>query len=144
MSLSTGKNPDIFMLNHAFQKERTLEANGTINVSPTFDAAGTKMAFTSNRMGGPQIFMKDLASGSVSRVTKQGNYNTEPSMSPDGTLIAFSRLTSEGNRIFVQDLTTGTEQQISFGPGNDVLPPSRRTATSSPHLQPERPGTRFT
>lgn len=110
------------MLNHAFQKERTLEANGTINVSPTFDAAGTKMAFTSNRMGGPQIFMKDLASGSVSRVTKQGNYNTEPSMSPDGTLIAFSRLTSEGNRIFVQDLTTGTEQQISFGPGNDVLP----------------------
>ena len=121
-SLSTGKNPDIFMLNHAFQKERTLEANGTINVSPTFDAAGTKMAFTSNRMGGPQIFMKDLASGSVSRVTKQGNYNTEPSMSPDGTLIAFSRLTSEGNRIFVQDLTTGTEQQISFGPGNDVLP----------------------
>ena len=26
------------------------------------------------------------------------------------------------NRIFVQDLTTGTEQQISFGPGNDVLP----------------------
>ena len=122
VSLSTGKNPDIFMLNHAFQKERTLEANGTINVSPTFDAAGTKMAFTSNRMGGPQIFMKDMASGSVSRVTKQGNYNTEPSMSPDGTLIAFSRLTSEGNRIFVQDLTTGTEQQISFGPGNDVLP----------------------
>ena len=102
VSLSTGKNPDIFMLNHAFQKERTLEANGTINVS--------------------QSFMKDLASGSVSRVTKQGNYNTEPSMSPDGTLIAFSRLTSEGNRIFVQDLTTGTEQQISFGPGNDVLP----------------------
>ena len=37
-------------------------------------------------------------------------------------MIAFSRLTSEGNRIFVQDLTTGTEQQISFGPGNDVLP----------------------
>ena len=66
--------------------------------------------------------MKFQASGSVSRVTKQGNYNTEPSMSPDGTLIAFSRLTSEGNRIFVQDLTTGTEQQISFGPGNDVLP----------------------
>ena len=96
VSLSTGKNPDIFMLNHAFQTERTLEANGTIHVSPT--------------------------SGSVSRVTKQGNYNTEPSMSPDGTLIAFSRLTSEGNRIFVQDLTTGTEQQISFGPGNDVLP----------------------
>ena len=61
-----------------------MKPTATINVSPTFDAAGTKMAFTSNRMGGPQIFMKDLASGSVSRVTKQGNYNTEPSMSPTG------------------------------------------------------------
>ncbi len=121
VSLSTGKNPDIFLLNHAFQKERTLEANGSINVSPTFDSSGSKMAFTSNRMGGPQIFMK-VGGGAAVRVSKSGNYNTEPSMSPDGTLLAYSRLTSSGNRIFVQDLASGAETQVSFGPGNDVLP----------------------
>ncbi len=43
-------------------------------------------------------------------------------MSPDGTLIVFSRLTPNGNRIFVQDLASGAERQVSFGPGNDVLP----------------------
>ncbi len=122
VSLSTGKYPDIFLLNHAFQKERTLEASGAIDVSPSFDAKGTKMAFCSSRLGGPQIFMKDMASGTVTRVSKQGSYNSEPSMSPDGTLVAFSRLTDSGNRIFVQDLLTGTERQVTFGPGNDVLP----------------------
>lgn len=122
VSLSTGNYPDIFLLSHTFQKERTLEASSAINVSPSFDATGTKMVFTSSRMGGPQIFLKDLSSGSVSRVSKQGNYNTEPSISPDGTLVAFSRLTSGGHRIFVQDLVTGEERQVTFGPGSDEQP----------------------
>ena len=122
VSLSTGKYPDIYLLNRTFQKERALEESAAINVSPSFDATGTKMAFTSNRLGGPQIFMKDLNSGAVARISKQGNYNTEPSISPDGTLVAFSRLTDSGHRIFVQDLVTGIERQVTFGPGSDEQP----------------------
>ena len=78
VSLSTGKYPDIYLLNHAFQKERALEESPAINVSPTFDATGTKMAFTSSRMGSPQIFVKDLKTGTITRVSRQGSYNTEP------------------------------------------------------------------
>ncbi len=122
VSLSTGKYPDIYLLDHSFAKERTLEASPAINVSPSFDATGSKMAFVSSRMGGPQIFMKDLRSGAVTRISRQGSYNTEPTMSPDGTLVAFSRLTDSGHRIFVQDLLTGVERQVTFGPGNDEQP----------------------
>ena len=122
MSLSNGKNPDIFLLNHVFQRERPLEQNNSINVSPTFDATGTKMAFTSSRLGGPQIFLKDLRSGSVTRVSKNGTYNTEASLSPDGTLVVYSRLTDYGHRIFVQDMVTGMERQVTFGPGSDEQP----------------------
>lgn len=122
VSLSTGKYPDIFLLNHKFERERPLEATGAINVSPSFDATGTKMAFVSSRLGGPQIFLKDLTTGSVRRVSMNGGYNTEPSISPDGTLVAFSRLTDSGHRIFVQDLVTGQERQVSFGPGRDEQP----------------------
>ena len=68
VALSNGKYPVIFLLNHVFQKERVLEQSNAINVSPTFDSTGTKMAFTSSRLGGPQIFLKDLNSGSISRV----------------------------------------------------------------------------
>ncbi len=122
VGLSTATYPDIFLLNYKFEKEMALEQSSAINVSPNFDASGSKMVFTSNRLGGPQIFLKNLRNGLVSRVSLNGSYNTEPTISPDGTLVAFSRLTSSGNRIFVQDLLTGQEKQITFGPGNDEQP----------------------
>jgi len=122
VALSQGKNPDIYQLNYSFQVERPLEVNNSINVSPSFDTGGTKMAFTSSRLGGPQIFMKDLSSGSVTRISREGSYNTEPNLSRDGTLIVYTRLTDMGQRIFVQDLRTGAERQITFGPGSDEQP----------------------
>ncbi len=122
VALSNGKYPVIYQLNHVFRKEQVLESNDSINVSPTFDSTGTKMAFTSSRLGGPQIFMKDLTTGSVTRVSQNGSYNTEANLSPDGTLVVFSRLTSYGQRIFVQDLVTGQETQVSYGPGSDEQP----------------------
>lgn len=122
VSLTDGRNPSIFLLGHSFQKERKLDESSGIDVSPSVDASGTKMAFTSSRLGGPQIFLKDLMSGSVRRVTTVGNYNTDPSISSDGTLVAFARRMDGGHRIFVHDLLTGQEQQVSFGPGSDEEP----------------------
>ena len=122
VALSQGKNPDIYQLNHSFQVERTLEAHHSINVSPSIDSNGSKMAFTSSRLGGQQIFMKDLSSGSVTRVSREGSYNTEPNLSRDGSLIVYTRLTEGGQRIFVQDLRTGVERQVSSGPGSDEQP----------------------
>lgn len=122
VSLSTGKYPDIFLLDRQFQRERALEQSPAINVSPSFDATGTKMAFTSSRHGSPQVFLKDLNTGEITRISKDGSYNSEPCISPDGTLIAFTKGTPEGFRIFVYDMVTGREQQISFGPGRDEQP----------------------
>jgi len=122
VALSQGKNPDIYQLNHSFQVERPLETHNSINVSPSFDASGGKMAFTSSRLGGPQIFMKDLRSGALTRISREGSYNTEPNLSRDGSLIVYTRLTDAGQRIFVQDLRTGAERQITFGPGSDEQP----------------------
>ena len=122
VSLSTGQYPDIFLLNRQFQRERALEQSPAINVSPSFDATGTKMAFTSSRLGGPQVFLKDLSSGSVRRISLSGSYNSEPCISPDGTLVAYTKQTSAGFRIFVHDLLTDQERQVSFGPGSDEQP----------------------
>ncbi len=122
VSLSTGKNPGIFLLDHQFRRERTVENSASIDVSPSVDASGTKMVFVSSRMGNPHIFMKDLRTGAVKRITYEGKYNTEPSISPDGTLIAFSRMVNGRHRIFVHDLVNQTENQISFGPGSDEQP----------------------
>jgi len=122
VSLATTDYPDIYQLDYRFQKDKVLEAGPSINIAPTFDATGEKMAFCSNRLGGPQIFLKNMKSGEVTRVSRIGDYNTEPFISPDGTLVAFSRLTEQGHRIFVFDLVTGFERQLTFGPGNDEQP----------------------
>ncbi len=122
VSLSSGHYPDIFLLNRQFKKERPLEQSSAINVSPSFDATGTKMAFTSSRLGSPQVFLKDLNTGTISRVSMDGSYNSEPCLSPDGTLVAYTKGTPSGFRIFVRDLITGRDQQISFGPGRDEQP----------------------
>ena len=123
VSLTDGRNPSIFLLNHSFQKERKLDTSSAIDVSPSVDASGSKMAFASNRLGGPQIFVKDLRSGQTSRVSTSGSYNTDPSISPDGTLVAFARQVGAGqHRIFVHDLLTGREYQVSNGPGSDEEP----------------------
>ena len=122
VSLSTGKNPGIFLLDHQFRRMGTVENSASIDVSPSVDASGTKMVFVSSRMGNPHIFLKDLRGGSVKRITYEGKYNTEPSISPDGTLVAFSRMIGGKHRIFVHDLVKQTETQISFGPGSDEQP----------------------
>ncbi len=121
-SLSTRGYQDIFLLDSSLNRERALESSSAINVSPSFDASGTKMAFCSNRLGGPQIFLKDLNSGQITRISRSGSYNTSPTISPDGTVVAFTRRTDSGHRIFVYDLTTQAERQISFGPGSDEEP----------------------
>lgn len=122
VTLDTGGQPSIHLLNRDWKPAGVLAKSWAIDVSPSFDRSGRKMAFTSGRLGNPHIFLLDVPSGQVRRVTYEGKYNTNPSISPDGRLVAFSRDTPEGHRIFVHDLQTGVERQITFGPGFDEEP----------------------
>jgi TolB protein len=122
VSLSDGRNPSIFLLDHDFRKEKTLVSSWAIDVSPSVDASGEQMVYTSNRLGNPHIFMTNLKTGQTVKISNEGRYNTEPCISPDGTLVVFSRQMGSGHRIFAHDLRTGQEQQITFGPGSDEQP----------------------
>ncbi|MDR2051427.1 MAG: translocation protein TolB [Deltaproteobacteria bacterium] len=122
VGLSDGYNPGIFLLDRSFNRERKLISSRGIDVSPSVDASGSKIVFTSSRLGNPHIFMEDLKTGTTTRISFEGKYNTDPSISPDGTLVAFSRQMGDVHRIFVHDLRTGLEQQITFGPGSDEQP----------------------
>jgi TolB protein len=122
VTLSIKGRPDIYRLNRAFQVQETLASSRSIDVSPSFDHNGVRMAFVSDRRGNPHIFLKEMLTGEVRRVTYDGKYNTSPCLSPDGRYVAFSRQMNGNHRIFVHDLMTGQERQITFGPGNDEEP----------------------
>lgn len=121
VGMSGNGNVDIYRVNQDLTDRSVLVSSNAIDVSPSFDASGSRMAFVSDRQGGPQVYVGGTG-GSASRVTYQGSYNTDPSLSPDGKLVAFTKQTGAGYRIFVLDLESGQETQISFGPGSDEQP----------------------
>ena len=122
VSLNPDGSPNIYQLTGDMRIGPRVVQSWAIDISPSFDASGSKMAFVSSRLGNPHIFVMDTSSGEVRRVTYEGTYNTNPSLSPDGRMVVFSRQTSEGHRIILHDLLTGRERQLTFGPRNDVSP----------------------
>ncbi len=122
VSIDPMGRPDIYWLDSNFRMDSSIMEHWAIDVSPSFDRTGRKMAFASGRLGNPHIFVLELDSNQVRRVTYEGRYNTNPTISPDGRYVAFTRQTPDGHRIFLTDLDTGRERQISFGPGNDEDP----------------------
>jgi len=122
VSLNPEGRSDIYTLDDELRIDDHLVSSWAIDISPSFDASGEKMAFVSSRLGNPHIFIMDTASGQARRVTYAGKYNTNPSLSPDGSMVVFSRQTDNGHRIFLHDLATGREKQLTFGPRNDVSP----------------------
>ncbi|MDR2892215.1 MAG: translocation protein TolB [Deltaproteobacteria bacterium] len=122
VSLTDGRNPSIFLLDHSFKKEKTLINSWAIDVSPSVDASGNYLAYTSSRQGNPHIFLTNLKTGQTARISSGGKYNTDPSISPDGTLVVFARQMGGGHRIFLHDLRNGAEKQLTFGPGSDEQP----------------------
>ena len=122
VSIDPMGRPDIYWLDSNFRMDRPVMEHWAIDVSPSFDQAGRRMAFASGRLGNPHVFVLEFDTNEVRRVSYEGRYNTNPTISPDGRYIAYTRQTPEGHRIFLTDLDTGRERQISFGPGNDEDP----------------------
>ncbi|WP_239057853.1 protein tolB [Pseudodesulfovibrio sp. JC047] len=122
VALNRNGTTNIYTLDSAYKPGKMLVRSPYIDVSPSFDRAGKKMAFTSARAGNPHIYLLDIMTGKIRRVTTTGRYNTHPCLSPDGRYIAYTHQTADGHRIFLHDLQTGREKQLSFGPGNDEYP----------------------
>ncbi|MCC6953038.1 MAG: PD40 domain-containing protein, partial [Deltaproteobacteria bacterium] len=98
---------------------RKLTSGSTIDTSPTVSPDGSRIAFTSNRGGGPQIYTMSSSGGGVARLSFTGsNYCTSPSWSPKGDQIAFSCL-SGGNQIFLSSSAGGKAEQLTFGGNNE-------------------------
>ncbi|MFW5968397.1 MAG: DPP IV N-terminal domain-containing protein [Persicimonas sp.] len=118
-----GDNTDIYLIDPDSGKiEKRLTDHFAIDTSPTFNPDCSRIAFVSDRSGGPQIYVMDVDGGDQKRLTFQGSYNTEPSWSPDGDLIAFSaRDERAAFDIFTVDLD-GEIERLTQDQGNNSDP----------------------
>ncbi len=104
MSMGSGA-ADIYKINLKGDIETRLTKGpaGAINVEPSLNPDGTKIAFSSERGGRPMIYTMNSDGSNVKRMTFNGVYNSSPSWSPDGKKIAFAGQDEDHFDIFVMN-----------------------------------------
>jgi len=92
LTISKGADPDIYRINLDGDDliRLTNGPKGTLNVEPAISPDGKKIAFSSDRSGGPMVYIMDSDGKNVKRITFAGHYNSSPSFSPDGKRLAFA------------------------------------------------------
>lgn len=117
-----GKEASIVLLNPNGSLFRKISGSSiSIDTSPYWSPDNSKIAFVSNRAGGPQIYVMN-ADGSDSRRISfvNSNYCTSPSWSPRGDRIAFVCRADAGFQIFIAN-PDGSDplQMTSVGSNED-------------------------
>ncbi len=105
LTISEGKSPDIYKMafDGTLVKKITAGPNAAMNVEPTVSPDGSKVAFSSDRVGRPMIYIMDADGSNAKRITFAGVFNSSPSWSPDGKKLAFAGQSENHFDIFVVD-----------------------------------------
>ncbi len=115
-------NSDIMVLDSQSGRVRKLTDGGFINTSPSWNPAGTQIAFTSDREGGPQIYLMEEDGSNVRRLTLEGSYNESPAWSPNGAMIAYVSRFEGKFDLFIFKLGEGKAYQITTGVASSESP----------------------
>ena len=124
-------NTDIVVLDMATGRVRQLTDSNCINTDPSWNPAGTQLAFTSDREGGPQVYLMGDDGSNVRRLTQEGTYNGSPAWSPSGAMVAYVSRFEGKFDLFVYKLEK--ESPIRSPPAWPVRnrPPGRPTSAGS-------------
>jgi TolB protein len=94
--------------------------NRSIDVSPTLSPNGERLAFCSDRAGGPQIYIMSTSGGRAERISfVSSNYCTSPTWSPKGDQIAFVCRSDGGFQIYVAAPDGSDPIQLTSGGDNE-------------------------
>ena len=113
---------EIYRMNADGSGQTRLTTNPATDNLPAISPDGTKVAFTSDRLGGPgssDIFVMDIDGGGVTRLTSDAGIELQPAWSPDGTKIAYTGSSIEQFEIFVVDAAGGTPVDVTNTPANE-------------------------
>lgn len=115
-------NSNIMVLDVEGGRVRQLTDSNCINTEPSWNPAGTQIAFTSDREGTPQVYLMEDDGSNIRRLTVEGNYNASPAWSPNGVMVAYVSRFEGKFDLFVFKLGEGKAYQITTGLASSESP----------------------
>ena len=87
-------NAEIYEMNLASRKTRRLTSHGALDVDPSLNGDGSRMAFLSGRPGKAMIYIADTdgLEKNVKRVSYTGRFNATPPLCPERTGVGLFQL----------------------------------------------------
>ncbi len=119
MSLTEGKNSNIFEMDLRTKTMTRLTQTSAIDTAPCYAPDGRAIVFESDRDGSQQLYVMNGSGAAPRRITfGQGSYST-PVWSPRGDLIAFTKRVSGGFAIGVMRPDGSGERLLTEGYHNE-------------------------
>mgnify|MGYP002631697811 CR=1 FL=1 len=122
-SNSSSGTKEISLVDIDGQGVTPITRNGSINLQPSWNATGDRIAYTSYRSGNPDLYVADLTNGKVHRISSRSGVNMGAAWHPLGTSIVatLSAGGSGGTDLFSLDPNNGAKlAQLTKAPGIDV------------------------
>lgn len=91
-------------------------------LTPAWDPAGERIAYSSNITGNYELYIMDQAGKNVQQITNFDGPDIEPAWSPDGRFLAFSRQHNKVWNIWMVEIATGKltpltlNEEVDSGP----------------------------
>ncbi|MBD65656.1 MAG: hypothetical protein CME62_10650 [Halobacteriovoraceae bacterium] len=133
LTLSLGKNADIYKLNLQTKARRKITNHFAEDVDPHINFDESLMTFLSNRPGKAMIYVMDpnQTEKNVKRISFVGDYNAAPRFNPAGTEIAFSswvdnrfdiyRIDSNGSNLVRLTKNFGSNEEPWYSPDGEFI-----------------------
>lgn len=138
-------NKEVYACDYDGAGEYPVTSNGSINLSPVWDARGKSIFYTSYKDGTPQLWKVDLNKGDHSKVAAYKGLNSAAAISPNNDNICLT-LSKDGNaELYLLDMTGRVQRRLtytkaiesspSFGPdGNTIAFSSDRTGSPQVYI----------
>jgi type II secretory pathway predicted ATPase ExeA len=117
-----GGGKDIILMTYDGYRQRSLIANGALNLMPLLAPNGIMLAYTSYRDGSPNIYLRNLVTGEEERLTSGMGVALPGSWSPNGRYLALSQSIEGNSEIYVYELHRKSLKRLTRHPSIDISP----------------------
>lgn len=116
-------NKELYVMDWDGRRQVRLTANKSLDLSPSWDPEGQRIAYVSYKRGGPEIYVMDAYAGrEVLFAGGRGASFFSPEWTPDGRSVVFNSSLDGESELYIRDGSGGEMRRLTFSRGIDTSP----------------------